>query len=225
MQDEERRRLARELHDSTGQIVAALQLNLGLVTHGSACMGEAAADALKESIRLADQVSSDVRTMSYLLHPPLLDETGLVALEWYLEGFSTRSKIQVAFTLPKDFGRLSRDLETAVFRIVQEALTNVHRHSGSDKASVSIEANEEELVLTVRDMGKGIPSGVLSGAKDSHVRLGVGISGMRERVRQLGGTLEISAANPGTIVRAILPRTQQSLGGQNPRVTVRTNND
>jgi signal transduction histidine kinase len=156
-------------------------------------------------------MSSDIRTISYLLHPPLLDEAGLSsALTWYVRGFSERSKINIDLQIPADFGRLSRDLETAVFRVVQECLTNIHRHSGSSVARISIAHSDGHVRVEVEDKGKGIPSQKRSEIISSPSGTpGVGIRGMRERLRQLGGTLEIhsNGEGKGTLITAYLPAT------------------
>jgi PAS domain S-box-containing protein len=232
MQDEERRRLARELHDSAGQLLAAISMNLTPLESASALTNAAAVSvireslgslanpaavsAIRESLGLVDQLSTELRTISHLLHPPLLDEVGLAsALRLYLEGFTERSKIDVEFEIPDDFGRLSRDLETAIFRIVQECLTNIHRHSGSPVAKVRISHSNNQVRVEIEDHGKGIPP-IKRQAMDSTGTPGVGISGMRERLRQLGGSLEIysdgtsRAGNNGTLIVALLPVARPS---------------
>jgi signal transduction histidine kinase len=166
-----------------------------------------AAAAIKETLALVNELSAELRTMSHLLHPPLLDEVGLSsALRLYLEGFTDRSKIEVAFEIPEDFGRLSQDLETAIFRIVQECLTNIHRHSESPVAKVHVARLQRHVLLQVEDQGKGIPPEKRQ-AMDSAGTPGVGIRGMRERVRQLGGTLQIysNGTCKGTLIVAMLP--------------------
>jgi signal transduction histidine kinase len=202
-QDDERRRLARELHDSVGQLLAAIGMNI--TTAQSTDLNPAAAAAMEESSKLVEQISSEIRTMSHLLHPPLLDEVGLAsALRWYIDGFSSRSKINVDLEIDGDFGRLPNDMEIAVFRMVQECLTNVHRHSNSSTAEVRI-VHEAGLVrVEIKDAGKGIPAEkqlVLNSSQQS----GVGFRGMRERIKQLGGDLEIQSGGQGTIVRATMP--------------------
>ena len=205
MQDEERRRIARELHDSAGQILAALSMTLTPLESEDGRTNPRAAKAVEESLRLVNELSKDLRTISHLLHPPLLDEVGLSsALRLFLEGFMERSEIKVDFTLPDDFGRLSQDLETAVFRVVQECLTNVHRHSGSAVAKIRIARSNGHVRVEVEDRGKGIPPEKRA-AMDSVGSPGVGIRGMRERLRQLGGNLEIKSNGEGTIVVAQLP--------------------
>jgi len=207
MQDDERRRLARELHDSAGQILAALSMNLTPLESEAGRTGPAAAKAVEESLRLVNELSKDLRTISHLLHPPLLDEVGLSsALRLFLEGFTERSEIKVDFAFPDDFGRLSQDSETAVFRVVQECLTNVHRHSGSSVAKIRVARSNGHVRVEVEDRGKGIPPEKRA-AMDSVGMPGVGIRGMRERLRQLGGNLEIKSNGEGTLVVAQLPVT------------------
>jgi len=207
MQDEERRRIARELHDSAGQMLAALSMKLMPLQSEVDKIGPAPAKELQESLDIVAQLSKELRTISHLLHPPLLDEVGLAsALRLYLDGFTDRSGIQVDLELPTDFGRLSRDLETAIFRVVQECLTNIHRHSGSSTAKISIVRSDAKVEIEVEDQGKGIPA-----EKRQQLELGgkagVGLRGMRERVRQLGGNLEIrpAVADTGTLIRAQFP--------------------
>jgi len=212
MRDEERRRIARELHDSTGQLFVALQWNLALLEQSVSNVDPALAEKVSESVRIADQAINEVRTMSYLLHPPMLDEAGLLlAIHWYVDGFVKRSNIKVDLELPQTLERLPRDLETTVFRILQEALTNVHRHAGSSTARVQLTVAADNLGLLIQDQGKGIPRNKIEGSQNVGTRIGVGIRGMRERVRQFGGELQITPGNPGTCVEAIfpLPRDQE----------------
>jgi PAS domain S-box len=207
MQDEERRRIARELHDSAGQILAALSMYLTPLANEPSAMVPKSIKALKDSLGLIDELTMEVRTISHLLHPPLLDEVGLSsALRLYLEGFADRSKIKVDLEIPDDFGRLSQELETAIFRIVQESVTNIHRHSGSPVARIHISRLGGEVSVEVEDQGKGIPMEKRS-AMASTGMVGVGIRGMRERIRQLGGTLEIKCDSNerGTLIVALLP--------------------
>jgi PAS domain S-box-containing protein len=210
LQDEERRRLARELHDSAGQIIAALSMNLTPLESESGRIGPSAAKAVEDSLRLVNELSKDVRTISYLLHPPLLDEVGLSsALRSFLEGFTERSKIKVDLEIQDDFGRLAQDLETAVFRVVQECLTNVHRHSGSPVAKIRIARSNGRVRVEVEDHGKGIPPEKKTAMNSVGVP-GVGITGMRERLRQLGGRFEIKSNAVGTVIVAELPVTSTS---------------
>jgi PAS domain S-box-containing protein len=190
IQDNERRRLARELHDDLGQQLAALKMIVDL-------------DGNKEASQLANTIVSTVRNLSYLLHPPLLDEAGLrAALHWYVDGLMKRSNIQISLTMkPQAFPRLPTDIEMTIFRVIQEALTNVYRHAGSDSVRVEIDQQSDWVVVRIRDYGKGIPLELLGRS----MSLGVGISGMRERVRQFGGEVILSRAEPGTLVEAKIP--------------------
>ncbi len=204
MQDEERRRIARELHDSAGQILIALKLNLEHIQRKLLQMGPEAS-RMAETLGLIDQLTRELRTISHLLHPPLLDELGLAsAVRWFVEGFSERSKIPVKLELDATFGRLPSELETTVFRIVQECLTNIHRHSGSPSAIIKITRDENSVTVEVQDYGKGLAPGSGNG-ETGPVTPGVGIQGMRERVRQLGGTLTFHSSSKGTLVVATLP--------------------
>jgi signal transduction histidine kinase len=209
LQDEERRRIARELHDSVGQMLAALSMNLSAV-QGDIDRLRKTATALTDSEALVQEMSKEIRTISHLLHPPLLDEAGLSsALRWYIDGFAQRSNIQVDLELPDDFGRLSRELETAVFRIVQECLTNIHRHSESPVAKIRLLRSDGQVRVEVEDRGKGIPH-----EKQHQIASmgtpGVGIRGMRERLRQLGGNMEINSNGKGTVIVARLPLVSTS---------------
>jgi len=206
-QDAERRRIARELHDSAGQLVAALQMSLEPMRDDAAKVDPALSEGLSETLDLVQQLSQELRTVSHLLHPPLLDELGLPsALKWYVEGFAERSKIDVQLELASDLGRLPVDMETALFRIVQESLTNIHRHSGSKSAFIRVMRSESELSLEVSDFGRGMPAAKNNGAP-SEIRSGVGIQGMQERVRQLNGRFEIRSQGTGTVVTVRLPIT------------------
>ena len=206
LQDEERRRIARELHDSAGQLLVALDLNLASVGTDTDKLGPESTRSVAECKQLVQELSRELRTISHLLHPPLLDEAGLPsAVRWYVDGYAKRSKIPVKLELAPDLGRLPRDLETTVFRIVQECLTNVHRHSESPTAEIRILRRGDQVTVEVRDQGKGMSSGT-GGGSPKPVNPGVGIQGMHERVRQLGGQLDIQSVNGhGTLVRATLP--------------------
>ena len=204
LQDDERRRIARELHDSVGQMLAALNMNLSTV-RGDIERLTKTANALADSENLVHEMTSEVRTISHLLHPPLLDEAGLSsALRWYVDGFVLRSKIKVDLDLPDDFGRLPRESETAIFRVVQECLTNIHRHSGSPMAKIRLRQRDHQVMVEVADKGKGIPVEKQEEMTTSGMP-GVGIRGMRERIRQLGGSLDIDSNVSGTLVVARLP--------------------
>lgn len=206
LQDDERRRIARELHDSVGQMLAALGMNLAVVGTEIERLTKIAS-TVNDSAALVQELSKEVRTISHLLHPPLLDEAGLAsALRWYVEGFAQRSKIEVELDFPVDFGRLPRESETAIFRTVQECLTNIHRHSGSPTATIRIAASDNHIRVEVEDRGKGIPP-EKQFEMTSTGTPGVGIRGMRERLRQLGGSLDIHSNAKGTLIAAQLPVT------------------
>jgi PAS domain S-box-containing protein len=203
MQDQERRRIARELHDSIGQLLVAMALSLGTLKREEHKLSAEAARAVEDGTALVDEISKEIRTISHLLHPPLLDEVGLAsALQWYIDGFAERSKIKTTVKIPETLDRLPADQEIAIFRAVQECLTNVHRHSGSSTCFVTITQDEKQLRVEVRDTGKGIPKGRELSLPRSG---GVGYRGMQERLRQLGGSLEIESSGRGTIVTATLP--------------------
>jgi PAS domain S-box-containing protein len=206
VQDEERRRMARELHDMIGQSLAVVTMYLSVLKQSEGVLNPAAQVALSESTQLAEQCSREIRTFSYLLHPPLLEEVGLVStLRWYAAGFSKRSGITLEVQLPKVLGRLPVATETALLRVVQESLTNVLRHSGSSTAKIRLMRGARVITLEVLDRGKGIRRGILNHRHGHIPALGVGIAGMRERMKQLGGDLEIESGKTGTIVRATLP--------------------
>ena len=204
LQDDERRRIARELHDSVGQMLAALGMNLAAVGTDIERLTKTA-NAVNDSAALVQELSREVRTISHLLHPPLLDEAGLAsALHWYVEGFAERSKIKVDLEIPADFERLARESETAIFRTVQECLTNIHRHSESPTARIRIVASDGQVSVEVEDRGKGIPPEKQFELASTGTP-GVGIRGMRERLRQLGGSLDIHSNGKGTLIVARLP--------------------
>jgi signal transduction histidine kinase len=201
LQDEERRRFSRELHDSLGQYLAGVKMNLDMFSNSRTAEG-----LLTDAIQLLDQSIAETRTISHLLHPPLLDEAGFSsAAKWYLEGFAQRSGIQVKIDLPENLGRLPKAIELGLFRVLQESLTNIHRHSGSSSAEVSLKSFPEKVVLEVRDFGKGMPPQLLDSFKTKGISLGVGLAGMRERVRELGGQLNVQAKSPGTLLTIVLP--------------------
>lgn len=205
MRDEERRQIARELHDSIGQLLAAISMNAGIVRSQAHNLDAAGTRAVSENAMLVEQISREIRTMSHLLHPPLLDVAGLAsALRWYVDGFSERSKIKVDLEIPAEFGRLSDEMEIAIFRMVQECLTNIHRHSGGSSAVIRVLEADHEIRVEVQDQGKGM-SPEKQMELNSSGQTGVGFRGMRERMRQLGGSLEIRSDTTGTRVRATLP--------------------
>ena len=200
-QDDERRRIARELHDSTAQTIAGLAMTLAVLDErdGTRLTPARRHELIAESRELADSATRELRTLSYLLHPPLLDEMGLTAaLRWFVEGFVKRSGIQVSLKIAPDIERLSSPLETALFRVVQESLVNVHRHSQSPTAAIRLAHDEGWIELEIRDHGRGLPPKVED-------QLGVGISGMKERLLQLGGSLTIESNANGTVVLARIP--------------------
>jgi PAS domain S-box-containing protein len=202
MQDQERRRLARDLHDGLGQELAVAKMVLDkMVLQKSA---QPPQEAWNEASGIVDRAIQQVRTMSHLLHPPLLDEVGLLsALSWYVEGLTKRSGIETSLQVqPRDFPRLSADVETAVFRIVQEALTNVFRHSEANKVWITLAQKEENIVVGVRDDGKGIGKRIAELQPDS---VGVGIGGMKQRAKEFGGELRLTNAQPGTLVELVIP--------------------
>lgn len=214
-QDDERRRLARELHDSAGQILAALSMSLIPLEQELSHHNQELAKLATTSVTLVDELSKELRTMSHLLHPPLLDEAGLKsALRWYVEGFAERSGVQVDLQLDGDFPRLSQEFETTIFRIVQESLTNIHRHSGSKSAALRIEHRSGDTRVEIRDEGRGIAQ--FDYSKNRPLKVGVGIQGMQERVRQLRGKFEIKSGKSGTTVVVVLPGSSSSTPASRP---------
>ena len=205
LQDEERRRIARELHDSVGQYLAMLKITLDRGERSK--VGSTAQEIFKQCSQIVDQCISETRTMSHLLHPPLLDESGLLsAVRWYVEGFAARSGIEVQMNLPPSIPRLLKEIETTLFRILQESLTNVHRHSESKKVNVDIFYDAHTVSLRVRDFGKGIPLERIRSFRDRGTGMGIGLGGMRERVRELGGILRIEPCDPsGTVIVIEIP--------------------
>lgn len=214
-QDQERRHIARELHDSAGQLLAALQMNLTPLEAEAHKLSSPS--VIQQSINLVEQLSKELRTVSYLLHPPLLDEAGLSsAIRWYVEGFAKRSTIDVQVEIPPDLGRLPQDMEMTIFRIVQESLTNIHRHSESKNANIRLIRSPEEFRLEIQDSGKGIPVSNNGGSSAEGGRVGVGIQGMRERIMQIGGHFEIRSNGSGTIVSARLPMKTSTESAEPP---------
>jgi signal transduction histidine kinase len=205
LQDEERRRIARELHDSAGQYLAAIEMNLSGLKQ-SAHLEESLGRQVSDTLELANRCTSEIRTISYLLHPPLLDEMGLAsALGWYVEGFSERSGIRVELDVPRSLGRLPRETETVLFRVVQQTLANIHRHSGSHVAKIRMEADAESVMVEICDEGRGIEPETLKGFDAGKRLIGVGIAGMRERVRVMGGHFSIRSGKDGTSIEVRLP--------------------
>jgi PAS domain S-box-containing protein len=198
VQDSERQRLARELHDELGQQLSGLGMVLGMVENAGNN------PKISQAAELADTALKTVRNLSYLLHPPLLDEVGLTAaLDWYVRGLAKRNSLEVSLSLkPTSFPRLHKDIEITIFRIVQESLTNAYRHAETKSARVDIEKQADTVMVIVRDYGKGLPPEMFEGGRMTPRMFGVGLSGMRERVRQFGGELSVSREEPGTKVEA-----------------------
>jgi signal transduction histidine kinase len=205
VQDEERRKLARDLHDSTGQTLAALKISVSFLLEN--CEQDVKTLRIVNDVaELADRAFEEIRTMSYLLHPPLLDEIGFAcAAEWFIEGFAKRSGIDVTQDLATDDKRLPMNIEIALFRVLQESLTNVLRHSKALRASVCFRRQPNAATLEVRDFGRGIPIDRLVRLREASAEAGVGLAGMRERLNELNGHLEIESDGQGTILRAIVP--------------------
>ncbi len=207
-QDEQSRRIARELHDSAGQIVAALAMNLGQMSReAEAGSSPALLDLAKETRAYVDDLNKEIRTTSYLLHPPMLDEMGLrAALAWYVEGLKQRAGLDIHLSIDEDFARPSREVELTIFRVIQECLTNIHRHAGSQAAYISIARDHEQVLVEVRDNGRGISSQDLKRIREKGS--GVGLRGMRERVRPFAGDVRIeSQVGVGTTIRVTLPQS------------------
>ncbi|MGH9354424.1 MAG: histidine kinase [Terriglobia bacterium] len=210
LQDDERRRIARDLHDSTGQTLTVLGLKLGQLTREFAGPGaRRVRKLLAESTALARQACTEIRDLAHLLHPLELEQIGIVAgIEWHLRHLSSVSGISVKLSVPPDFGRLRAEVEIALFRIVQESLENVRRHSGSPTATVRLSRQPERIVLEIQDQGRGMPSGSNGGQNAGGS--GIGLVGMRERLRQLDGELQIESSEHGTLIRAIVPLPVES---------------
>jgi signal transduction histidine kinase len=201
LQDSERRRIARELHDSLGQYLVGLKLNAHMLRQAPE-----REDLWSEADKLMEQCISEVRTLSYLLHPPTMDAAGFAsAARWYVEGYGQRSGLNVTLDAPADLGRLPDAIELALFRVLQEALTNVHRHSGASATDVLVWQDAEHVVLEIKDNGHGIPAELLSHFHSTGAGTGVGIAGIRERVRELGGKLTLESNSSGTLVRVAIP--------------------
>jgi len=200
VQEEERRRLARDLHDSVGQLLVAISMNHAVLALESQKLSADAAKRLAENATIVEEVSKQIRTISYLLHPPLLDEAGIAsALRCYLEGFAKRSRISVNVDIDPGIGRQASEIEIAVFRLVQEGLTNIHRHSGSRAAEIHVLRSAATLTVEIVDFGTGMNT------TDLTKQVGVGLVGMQERLRSLGGTLRIDSNERGTKLTGIIP--------------------
>jgi signal transduction histidine kinase len=203
-QDDERRRIARDLHDSAGQYLSAILMNLDSVLRDAEASPRNA--KIAEAREMADRCLSETRTISYLLHPPLLDVLGLgSALSTYVEGFAKRSEIAVELEVPDALRRFSNDLETAIFRVVQQSLSNIHRHSGSRSAVVSLSANADAVSVKISDKGQGIAAKTVKGFNSGNILVGVGVAGMRERIRNMGGSFLVQSDESGTTVSASIP--------------------
>jgi signal transduction histidine kinase len=201
IQDEERRKFARELHDSVGQHLAAIKMGVSIL--GNKTPGDA---MLEDCLRLLDEAIAETRTISHLLHPPLLDEAGLKsACRWFVEGFGQRSGIDVHLDIPDTDQRLSESIELVLFRVLQESLTNVHRHSKATRADVSLKISASSVILRVKDNGSGMPGEMLQNLRQDGAGAGVGLAGMTERIRETGGRLEIHSSATGTEIVARVP--------------------
>jgi PAS domain S-box-containing protein len=233
LQDEERRRIARDLHDVTGQKIAVLSMSLDRLARLTEERKPEAKESIKESRDIVSQIGEEIRTLSYLLHPPLLDECGLAsAVHWYAEGYEKRSGIKLEVKVDDTLPRLPVDAETALFRVVQESLTNVHRYSGSSSAKIKISVESGEVRLEIIDYGHGTNSGSARARLDGVAPLGVGIPGMRERLHQLGGSLSVDFGTNGTRVIATLPtrkaeqpETEDDAGRTSLSVAIRSAED
>ena len=212
LQDIERRKIARELHDSVGQYLTGLKMTLARIAKETESNIVDPREWLPETIALADQAILEVRTISHLLHPPLLDELGFEsAARWYAEEFAKRSGTEVDITVAQIVERLPKEIELALFRVLQEALTNVHRHAKARRVDVNVSGTDSRLILTVRDDGKGIPAFVIQRFREG-LAAGIGLAGMRERLADLGGRLEVESTARGTTVQATLPRNLSESG-------------
>lgn len=214
VQDEERRKVARDLHDSTGQTLSALKISVALLQRKLG-HDQRMDEELSEITRLADEALQEIRTTSYLLHPPLLDEAGFAsAARWYVEGFSRRSGVKVQMDFTPDAARLPAPVEIVLFRVLQESLTNVHRHSGAPQVDIRFRLDAEAGILEVRDYGRGMPKRLMTRLGTPVRDCGVGLAGMRERLSELRGGLEIELADPGTRLRAIVPLAAEDMKSQ-----------
>jgi signal transduction histidine kinase len=203
LQDTERRRIARDLHDSLGQCLVGLKLNVNMLRQSPG-----SEELWSEAERLMQQSISEVRTLSYLLYPPTMDAGGIAsAARWYVEGFGQRSGVKVTLDASNDLGRLPEAIELALYRVLQETLANVHRHSGASEAHVVILEDAEQAILEVKDNGHGIPEKLLKQFRATGAGMGVGLAGIRERAWELGGKLEVESDGSGTLVRVTVPLT------------------
>jgi len=210
LQDEERRRIARELHDSAGQDLAAIEMNLTFLIGEDSQRTASEVSFISDALEAVRHCTSEIRTLSYLLHPPLLDEFGLLsAVAHFAEGFSRRSGIDIHLDIPQDLGRFDTKIETAMFRVVQQSVANIHRHSGAFAAEIQMEADAEQICVQVRDQGRGITPEVIARINSSNQIVGIGIAGMRERINGLGGRFHVRSGRDGTVVEVSLPVVQE----------------
>jgi signal transduction histidine kinase len=222
IQDDERRHIARELHDSAGQLLTVLAMNLSTLIRTAQQRAPELAESAEEARDLVHQLTSEIRTTSYLLHPPLLDEEGLrSAISWYVRGLTERSGLEIAFKISEGFGRLPREMELAIFRLVQESLTNIHRHSGSKRATIEISRTPEQVLLEVWDEGKGISREKLADIQSRGA--GFGIRGMRERARQFNGEMTIESSGKGTLFRVTMPQPKKKTVIEEPKAQMAQN--
>jgi signal transduction histidine kinase len=205
IRDEERRRVARDLHDCIGQTLTALKMTVADLEKRLQA-NQSTSGVLCDIAALADQALQEIRTTSYLLHPPLLDEAGFIAAaQWYVEGFAKRSGIKARLDLATESRRLPLEIEGALFRVLQESLTNVHRHSGSPEVSIRFQRQAKTVILEIADCGRGIPAELFSRLREGNSETGVGLAGMRERLNELNGKLEIESDDRGTSLRVTVP--------------------
>jgi PAS domain S-box-containing protein len=215
LQDEERRRFARDLHDSTGQTLAALKMSLASLQELMTQIAKAP-NLIDDLEALAEQAVQEIRTTSHLLHPPMLDEVGFSsAAQWYVDGFSKRSGIKTSLELTTR-PSLTKDEELAFFRILQESLTNVLRHSASSSVDIRLDSDQNDAILSIRDYGKGIPPETLASFRETAAGVGVGLGGMRQRIRELGGYLKVDSDQHGTCITATMPLTKAAPASANP---------
>jgi signal transduction histidine kinase len=209
LQDEERRKFSRELHDSLGQLLAVAKMHMSVLLEKNP-----QDELLKEIDKLLNESVTETRTISHLLHPPLLDEVGLAsAARWYVEGFATRSGIELTTDIPDEPGRLPRPAELVLFRVLQESLTNIHRHSKSLRAEVALHSSPSTVILQIRDYGKGMPREMLTNFLATGTNVGVGLAGMRERVREQGGRFDIQSDKTGTTITVTMPTVTPKVSG------------
>jgi signal transduction histidine kinase len=209
LQDEERRKFSRELHDSLGQLLAVAKMHMSVLLEKNPHD-----ELLKEIDKLLNESVTETRTISHLLHPPLLDEVGLAsAARWYVEGFATRSGIELTTDIPDELGRLPRPAELVLFRVLQESLTNIHRHSKSLRAEISLHSSKAAVILQIRDYGKGMPREMLTNFLSTGTNVGVGLAGMRERVREQGGRFDIQSDKTGTTITVTMPTVTPKVSG------------